>query len=93
MGFILDAVFTLLAVRAIWKLVQGVMVGMSGPPNNPRQARESSGVPAQGVQMARDPVCGVFVVPERAVTLVAGGRERIYFCSEACRDKYRARSA
>ena len=84
MGFILDAVFTLLAARAIWKLVQGVMQGMSGPPRHPRQARESSGVPAQGVQMARDPVCGTYVVPARAVVLAEGAR-RVYFCSAACR--------
>jgi hypothetical protein len=31
-------------------------------------------------------------VPERAVTLV-NGRTRIYFCSDACRDKYRAKTA
>ncbi len=92
MGFILDAVFTLLAVRAIWKLVQGVMVGMSGPANSPRQPRESSGEPAQGVQMARDPVCGTYVVPDRAVTITVG-RQQVFFCSESCRDKYRAKTA
>jgi YHS domain-containing protein len=40
--------------------------------------------------MARDPVCGTFVVPERAVTLSVG-RDHIHFCSVNCRDKYRAR--
>jgi YHS domain-containing protein len=40
--------------------------------------------------MVRDPVCGTFVVPERAVT-IADGRTTVSFCSEACRDKYRAR--
>ena len=93
MGFILDAVFTLLAARAIWKLIQGVMQGLSGPPTNqPRQARESSGVPAQGVQMARDPVCGTYVVPDRAVAITVG-RQHVYFCSTDCRDKYRAKTA
>ena len=43
----------------------------------------------RGVQMVRDPVCGTFVVPDRAVTLV-DGRARVFFCSDACRDKYRA---
>jgi YHS domain-containing protein len=42
--------------------------------------------------MVRDPVCGTFVLPASAVTL-ADGRARIYFCSETCRDKYRARTA
>jgi len=70
--------------RAFWKLVGGVMTGMKTKPS-PR-------TPEHGVQMARDPVCGTFVVPEHAVTL-ADGRQRLYFCSTACRDQYRARTA
>ncbi len=42
--------------------------------------------------MARDPVCGTYVVPERAVTMADGPR-LVYFCSTACRDKFRARRA
>jgi YHS domain-containing protein len=64
----------------------GFMEGLTGEP------RTRSRVPQRGVQMVRDPVCGTFVVPERAVTLV-NGRTTINFCSEACRDKYRARTA
>jgi YHS domain-containing protein len=42
--------------------------------------------------MVRDPVCGTFVVPDRAVRLT-DGREPVFFCSTACRDKFRARTA
>jgi YHS domain-containing protein len=42
--------------------------------------------------MVRDPVCGTFVVPERAVSLTVG-RELLHFCSVACRDAYRTRPA
>ena len=42
--------------------------------------------------MARDPVCGTFVIPDAAVS-IADGRQRIYFCSTKCRDQYRARTA
>jgi YHS domain-containing protein len=42
--------------------------------------------------MQRDPVCGTFVVPERAVTLLVG-QQQMYFCSISCRDKYRAQLA
>ena len=45
-----------------------------------------------GVQMARDPVCGTFVVPDRATSITVG-RDQIYFCSASCRDKYRAKTA
>jgi YHS domain-containing protein len=91
MGFALDVIFALIVIRSIWKLLQGVKVGMSVHTAEPRQSRES-GVPAQGVQMVKDPVCGTYVVPDRAVS-VAVGRQTMYFCSTACRDKYRAKSA
>ena len=75
-----------LAVRAFSRLFNGIMEGLRG------DAPPRSRVPQRGVQMARDPVCGTFVVPDRAVS-IAVGRERFYFCSTACRDKYRARTA
>jgi len=92
LGFALDVIFALLAIRAIWKLLQGVMQGMSGPPSSPRQPRARTGAPAAGVHMEKDPVCGTYVVPDRAVSLSVG-RQTLFFCSEACRDKYRARTA
>ena len=94
MGFLLDAIFTLVAARAIWNLLRGVMQGLSGPPNQPRQQSQprQAGVPAQGVQMARDPVCGTYVVPTHAVAITSG-RQPVYFCSTSCRDKYQAKTA
>jgi YHS domain-containing protein len=92
MGFALDVIFTLLAIRAIWKLLRGVMQGLSGPTSSPRQPRERSGAPMAGVHMEKDPVCGTYVVPDRAVSISAGN-QKLFFCSEACRDKYRARTA
>jgi YHS domain-containing protein len=82
------ALFLILAVlvaRAFWRLLDGIIEGVSG-------GRRGGGVPDRGVQMVRDPVCGTFVVADRAVTLV-DGRTRVYFCSNACRDAYRARTA
>ncbi len=70
--------------RAFWRLVDGVIAGMSGQPTSRRTP-----VPTRGVQMERDPVCGTYVIPERAVALTDGSR-RVYFCSTACRDKYHA---
>jgi YHS domain-containing protein len=91
MGLLLDAIFWALAIRAVWKLLGGVMQGLSGPSTQSQQPR-GSGVPAQGVQMARDPVCGTYVVPDRAISATIG-RQVMYFCSTDCRDKYRARTA
>jgi len=48
--------------------------------------------PSESVHMERDPVCGTYVVAERAIRLSDGARD-VYFCSAACRDKYHARTA
>ena len=39
------------------------------------------------VKMVRDPVCGVFVVPGKALTSGSGGSTQ-YFCSEKCRQQW-----
>jgi len=70
--------------RAMWRLLEGVVQGALGP-------QGGSGSRTQGpraVKMARDPVCGTYVVPGKAVTLTRGG-EQIFFCSDECRSKYR----
>jgi YHS domain-containing protein len=77
-------VLIVLLARGFWRMVDGIVEGLTG--------RRSTGVPGRGVQMVRDPVCGTFVLPERALTL-SDGRQRIFFCSATCRDKYRARTA
>jgi YHS domain-containing protein len=70
--------------RAALSLWGGIKEGLRGP------AGSGGGVPSRGVQMVRDPVCGTFVVPDRAIALTVG-RDHLYFCSTACRDKYRSR--
>ena len=95
---LLEFVLMLIIARSFWRVVGGVIEGLGGAPASAGQGgRQNRGVPDQGVPdrgvpMARDPVCGTFVLPERAVSIV-DGRHRVYFCSEACRDKYRARTA
>lgn len=84
-------VLSAVIVRAIWRLVDRVMAGMNGqgraagPQHGP-----TSGPPVRGVQMVRDPVCGTYIVPDRALVLTDGSRQ-VFFCSTACRDAYRAR--
>jgi YHS domain-containing protein len=78
--------FCFLLGRAIWRFLSGVVDGAMRP------NRPAARTPARGVQMARDPVCGTFVVPSRALAIDEGS-QRTYFCSERCRDRYRERSA
>jgi YHS domain-containing protein len=83
--FLLISILLTLAVRAAGRLIGGIIDGIGGPPRG-------AGVPQRGVQMVRDPICGTFILPDRAVS-IADGRGRVFFCSETCRDKYRARTA
>jgi YHS domain-containing protein len=81
--YVIVLIFLARALRSLWG---GIVEGLNQP------AKGNSGVPARGVHMVRDPVCGTFVVPERALSLTVG-RELLYFCSVACRDTYRTRTA
>jgi hypothetical protein len=77
-------ILIIFVARAFWRVVDGMIDGLSG-----RAGRR----PSQGTaRMVRDPVCGTFVVADRAIAL-EDGSERVWFCSAACRDKYRARTA
>ena len=74
--------------RMFWRVVDNVIQAASGQP--PRAGNAAGNAPA--AKMTRDPVCGTFVLPERSVSST-DGRGRVYFCSETCRDKWRAKSA
>ena len=96
---LLGLVLSIVVVRGIWRLVGGVIEGLSGTSGQagaqgrtPFGPRDRGGVPAQGVQMVRDPVCGTYVVPNRALSLGDGSRQ-VFFCSPDCRDRFRARTA
>ena len=82
MRFALLLILIALVAQGFWRLVDGVVEGM----------RSESRSPARRVSMVRDPVCGTFVVPDRAVTITEG-RRTVHFCSTRCRDAYRARIA
>ena len=43
--------------------------------------------PITSDELVKDPVCGTYIVRERALTLDAG-KQTQYFCSERCRDEY-----
>ena len=84
---LLFLVLSILVARIFWRIVASFSDGVTG-----RESGSAGRPPQRGMQMVRDPVCGTFVLPERAVTLL-DGRSRLFFCSDACRDKYRARTA
>jgi YHS domain-containing protein len=80
MLLIIRLVLFLLIARAVLMLARGVVQGL----NDGRRAVP----PATGVQLVRDPVCGVYVTPSNALTL-RSGTGTAYFCSEKCRQAWR----
>lgn len=89
--FILLSLLLTFVLRAVLRLWAGFLQGMQGQQTTTASSR--GGRPSHvSVQMARDPICGTFVVPDRALEL-ANGSESVYFCSVDCRDKYRAQQA
>jgi uncharacterized protein len=84
--FVLLFLLVMLALRAFWRVVAGVIEGATVPEQRP------SGPPDRGVQMVRDPVCGTFLPPASAVNLVERGGAVHYFCSDKCRDAFKGRA-
>ena len=79
MSFLLRLILLLLIIRALWRLYVGIRRGL--------RERRSTGSLGPGVALSRDPVCGTYVVPGRALALRDGGLVR-YFCSERCRNEF-----
>ena len=69
--------------RAVWRLLQGIIQGATSP--GAGSARRTATPPV--MKLTRDPVCGTFVVPGKAVEFTRGG-ETLYFCSDACRRRF-----
>ena len=78
--FVLLFILFVIVARLAWRFLMGVLEGAGYL----RDGRETS------VGLVRDPVCGVFVVPSKALTAGQGADTR-YFCSETCRREWRER--
>jgi YHS domain-containing protein len=78
---ILWVVLAIIIGRMVWRFVRAVMEGAG--------MLEDRSAPA-AVKLVRDPVCGVFVVPQNALTSGSGASTR-YFCSEKCRSAWSGR--
>lgn len=70
----------LMIIRALSRLFAGIARGLREPSAGGRRGDSA-------VALARDPVCGTYVVPGRALAARDGALVR-YFCSERCRDEF-----
>jgi YHS domain-containing protein len=87
LGWLLRLILLFVILRAIYLLLRGVWRGIVEAARVPADEAR----PVKGT-LVQDPVCGTFVVRERALSARSGG-ETQYFCSEDCRRQYEARSA
>jgi hypothetical protein len=72
---ILWLILALIIGRMVWRFVYAIFEGAGML----REKGERS-----AVKLVRDPVCGVYVVPSKALTAGSGPAMK-YFCSEKCR--------
>jgi uncharacterized protein len=70
-------------VSTVARTLSGVMRSQTQPPSGDRTPRN-----AIGGELKQDPVCGTFVPTSTSVTKTING-EPVYFCSVACRDKFK----
>ena len=76
--FLLLAVLAVIVLRVLWRMLGGVFEGLG---------YQRPGGAGGSVGLVRDPVCGTFILPSRALTSGSGAETR-YFCSERCRRDY-----
>lgn len=82
-SYALRLLLLLIVIRLVWRFIAGVIDGLTPPAARPSGAKKS-------VPLVRDPVCGKYVVRDRALTLDTRQQTQ-YFCSERCREEYARR--
>ena len=84
--FFLFIILFIVIARNFWRFIDGVMSGVTGAPP---QGGKKDGPPVS-VKMTQCPICGTYVVPGKAISLVSGGTP-LYFDTEKCRAEYQSR--
>jgi YHS domain-containing protein len=81
--FVLFSLLITLVVRSVLRLLGGIVEGATGT-----SARDTS-VPAT-TKMVKDPICGTYVVPSKALT-ASRGSQTAWFCSPECQHAWQRR--
>jgi hypothetical protein len=85
--FLLLMVLFMVIARTFWRFVDALLRGAAGP--SPQGGRRPN-TPQAAVKMQQCPVCGTYVVPGKALSIVSGGQP-VYFDTEKCRAEYQSR--
>ena len=80
---IITLVVLFLIGRMVWRFMYAIFEGAG-------MLKEPRGREPAAVKLVKDPVCGKFVVPSRALTAGSGSAVQ-FFCSEKCRQQWSQR--
>jgi YHS domain-containing protein len=87
--YLIAGVFIIGILRAVIAAVAKLFSEAFAPADESQAASRPS-VPASEA-LHKDSVCGAFVAPSTAVQITVSGT-RHYFCSAACRDKFKSQT-
>jgi YHS domain-containing protein len=76
---ILELLLLYIVVTALRRFLGGFSQGLSGSKGRPTHV--------QATNLARDPICGTYVVPAQALS-ASKGKETRFFCSDKCRQAW-----
>jgi hypothetical protein len=83
---LLLALFVVIA-RVFWRFFDAMVRGASASPSQGGARRSGA---ATAVKMSQCPVCGTYVVPGKAISIVTDGAP-VYFDTEKCRVEFQSR--
>lgn len=86
--YLMITVIVISVIRTVLGIIGKVFAAMMTPQNGPGAAGPTAKAPPATESLHKDPVCGTFVAPSTAWQMAANGKT-YYFCSTACRDKFK----
>jgi YHS domain-containing protein len=84
-----EIIFPLLVLLFLRALLKNIFASFRSASAPRGQARPAAPPISIGGELKKDPVCGTYVSTVGSVSQKVNG-QLVYFCSTACRDKYRA---
>jgi YHS domain-containing protein len=88
LGYIVDVIFLLVTLRMVYGALRHLFAPRSVTSANRGPVDSAAETKPQG-EMARDPVCGMFVSTEVSHRLKWKG-QTLHFCSAECLEKYQS---
>ena len=91
LGWILRVVVLAVVVFIVRLLIAGLGGMLTGTPRRRATGRAGRRPADRSVALVKDPVCGVYIEPARAVSSRIGSTVH-YFCSETCERAFRQKA-